>query len=63
MATCLVHIMWLEYQIIKPNEKIAKENRPKIQHDFTHEPRGQTSKKIKTNQDKVRLANRIQCYA
>lgn len=59
METCLVHFMLLDYQIIKPNEEIAKSNRPKTQHNITHEHRGQKSKK----QNKANPANQIQRYA
>lgn len=59
METCLVHFTRLEYQIIKPDEETAKQNRPKTQHNFTHEHMAKVQKKQKN----ANLANQIQHYA
>lgn len=59
METCLVHFTWLDYQIVKPDEEIAKSNRPKTQHNFTDEHQGQKSKK--TKQSKPSKSNSTLC--
>ena len=53
--------MWLGYQIIKPNEEIAKSNRPKRSTISLLNTDGKNPPKIiKTNQNKANLANQIQ---